>query len=146
MINRTIERAQELAQIDPSRIRVVEWDKRNDALDGAALLVNATSQGMVGYPPLDVTLDALPVGAMVCDIVYNPLETPLLRLPPASAATALSTASACCCIRRCRPSKPSSAHARMSRTNCGGRWRLRCSVHPVRPRESGTYAQSDITQ
>lgn len=78
LVNRTVERAQELAQIDPSRIRVVEWAKRHDALDGAALLVNTTSQGMVGYPPLDIALDALPTGAMVCDIVYNPLETPLL--------------------------------------------------------------------
>ena len=78
LINRTIERAQELAQVDPSRIRVVEWEKRTGALDGAALLVNTTSQGMVGYPPLDIALDALPTGAMVCDIVYNPLETPLL--------------------------------------------------------------------
>ena len=78
LINRTIERAQDLAQIDASRIRVVAWDKRNDALDGAALLVNTTSQGMVGYPPLDIALDALPASAMVSDIVYNPLETPLL--------------------------------------------------------------------
>lgn len=78
LINRTIERAQELAQIDASRIRVVQWEKRNDALDGAALLVNTTSQGMVGYPPLDIALDALPASAMVSDIVYNPLETPLL--------------------------------------------------------------------
>ncbi len=78
LVNRTIERAQELAQIDPSRINVMSWDKRNDAQDGAALLVNTTSQGMVGYPPLDITLDALPASAMVCDIVYNPLETQLL--------------------------------------------------------------------
>jgi shikimate dehydrogenase len=33
---------------------------------------------MVGYPPLDIALDALPKDAAVCDIVYNPLETPLL--------------------------------------------------------------------
>lgn len=78
LINRTVERAQELAQVDPSRIRVETWEKRHDALDGAALLVNTTSQGMLGYPPLDITVDALPVSAMVCDIVYNPLETPLL--------------------------------------------------------------------
>jgi shikimate dehydrogenase len=75
-----MERAQELSRIDPSRIRVIDWDKRNDALDGAALLVNTTSQGMVGYPPLDIALDALPKTAMVSDIVYNPLETPLLAV------------------------------------------------------------------
>lgn len=78
LTNRTLERAQELARIDPAHIRAIEWSKRNAALDGAALLVNTTSQGMVGYPPLDLALDALPVDAMVSDIVYNPLETPLL--------------------------------------------------------------------
>jgi shikimate dehydrogenase len=78
LTNRTMERAQELARIDASRVRVVAWDQRNDALDGAALLINTTSQGMVGYPPLDLALDALPRAAMVSDIVYNPLETQLL--------------------------------------------------------------------
>ena len=78
LTNRTMERAQELANIDGSRIRVVAWDQRPDALDGAALLVNTTSQGMTGYPPLDLALDALPATATVSDIVYNPLETPLL--------------------------------------------------------------------
>ncbi len=78
LTNRTIERAQDLARIDPSRTRVVAWDQRHDALEGAALLVNTTSQGMVGYPPLEMSLDALPKEAMVSDIVYNPLETPLL--------------------------------------------------------------------
>jgi shikimate dehydrogenase len=78
LTNRTLERAQELARIDGSRITVIDWEKRNAALDGAALLVNTTSQGMVGYPPLDIVLDALPKTAMVSDIVYNPLETQLL--------------------------------------------------------------------
>lgn len=78
LTNRTLERAQELARIDPSRIKVVPWEMRESALDGAALLVNSTSQGMVGYQPLDLSLDALPKTAMVSDIVYNPLETPLL--------------------------------------------------------------------
>ena len=78
LTNRTAERAQELARIAPSRISVVGWEQRDSALNGAALLVNTTSQGMVGYPPLDIALDALPKTAMVSDIVYNPLETPLL--------------------------------------------------------------------
>jgi shikimate dehydrogenase len=78
LTNRTAERAQELSRIDPSRIKVVAWEKRESALDGAALLVNTTSQGMIGYPALDLALDALPTAAMVSDIVYNPLETPLL--------------------------------------------------------------------
>ncbi len=78
LLNRTTERAQQLARIDSSRVKVEDWDRRAAVLDGAALLVNSTSQGMVGYPPLDVSLDALPKTASVCDIVYNPLETPLL--------------------------------------------------------------------
>ncbi|MGD9920345.1 MAG: shikimate dehydrogenase [Pseudorhodoplanes sp.] len=78
LTNRTQDRAQELARIDPSRIHVIDWARRHDALDGAALVVNSTSQGMVGYPPLDLSLDALPATAMVSDIVYNPLETELL--------------------------------------------------------------------
>ena len=76
--NRTAERAQDLARIDPARIHVQDWSTRNAALEGAALVVNTTSQGMVGYPPLDLALDALPAASLVCDIVYNPLETPLL--------------------------------------------------------------------
>jgi shikimate dehydrogenase len=80
LTNRTLERAQELARIDASRIHVIDWEKRNAALDAAALLVNTTSQGMIGYPPLDIALDALPTTAIVSDIVYNPLETPLLAI------------------------------------------------------------------
>jgi len=45
----------------------------------AALLVNATTLGMVGQPPLDLDLGALPDDAVVYDIVYAPLETPLLK-------------------------------------------------------------------
>ncbi|MGH6875484.1 MAG: shikimate dehydrogenase, partial [Aestuariivirgaceae bacterium] len=43
------------------------------------LLVNATSLGMENRPPLDLSLETLPRSAVVCDIVYVPLETPLLR-------------------------------------------------------------------
>ena len=44
----------------------------------ADLLVNTTSLGMAGQPPLDLDLPALPEHAVVADIVYVPLETPLL--------------------------------------------------------------------
>lgn len=57
----------------------IEWSKRNDALDGAALLVNTTLLGQTGQPPLEICLDALPQTAVVNDIVYVPLETELLR-------------------------------------------------------------------
>ena len=45
----------------------------------AALVVNSTSAGMGSNPPLDIDLSALPKDAAVCDIVYNPLETKLLK-------------------------------------------------------------------
>jgi shikimate dehydrogenase len=89
LINRTKERAQDLARIDTARVTVENWDRRAEALEGAALLVNTTSQGMIGYPPLDIALDALPAGAAVCDIVYNPLETQLLKAARARGNTVI---------------------------------------------------------
>ena len=76
--NRTRARAETLAREFGSAVTPVDWDDRHHALDGAALLVNTTSQGMVGQPPLDVNLQQLPASALVADIVYIPLETPLL--------------------------------------------------------------------
>ncbi len=55
-----------------------DWSQRNEALAGVGLLVNTTSLGMIGKPPLDLDLAALPKDAVVADIVYNPLETQLL--------------------------------------------------------------------
>jgi shikimate dehydrogenase len=78
LANRTRARAEALAAAIGGRVVVVDWAERHDALAGAALLVNTTDQGMTGRPPLDLKLDALPEAALVCDIVYNPLETPLL--------------------------------------------------------------------
>ena len=77
LVNRTRSRAEALAN-DIGPITVVDWDARADALDGAAMLVNTTSQGMVGNPPLDIDLARLPKDALVSDIVYIPAETPLL--------------------------------------------------------------------
>ena len=57
---------------------VTDWADRNAALKNAAFLVNTTTQGMKGQPPLDLDLAALPREAVVTDIVYVPLETPLL--------------------------------------------------------------------
>jgi shikimate dehydrogenase len=78
LVNRTPARAQALARELGSPVRALEWRERNDALDGAAMLIQTTSQGMVGEPALDLVLDALPGSALVCDIVYIPRETPLL--------------------------------------------------------------------
>jgi shikimate dehydrogenase len=78
LINRSIERAEALAQEFGPPIGICEWSKRHEALDQAAMLVNTTSLGMLGQPSLDIGLHALPFTAIVCDIVYVPLETPLL--------------------------------------------------------------------
>lgn len=78
LTNRTIERAEALGREFGPPVTVIAWEDRHAALDGAAMLVNTTSQGMVGQPPLDLALDRLPATALVCDIVYIPLETPLL--------------------------------------------------------------------
>jgi len=78
LANRTAQRAERLAADIGGPIRVVGWDDRTAALADAALLVNTTTLGMVGQPPLDLPLDRLPPSAVVNDIVYAPLETALL--------------------------------------------------------------------
>jgi shikimate dehydrogenase len=76
--NRTLARAQMLANDFGGVVRAVDWDARHDALDSVAILVNTTSKGMTGQPPLDLSLNRLPTSALVNDIVYIPRETPLL--------------------------------------------------------------------
>ena len=78
LINRTAEHAQILAEAFPA-VEVAPWPSRSESLSRADLLVNTTSLGMIGKDPLDLALDALPPTAIVCDIVYAPLETDLLH-------------------------------------------------------------------
>jgi shikimate dehydrogenase len=78
LLNRTRARAEQLRAEFGPKVEVLDWAARNEALAGAALLVNTTNQGMTGQAPLDISLAALPASALVCDIVYNPLTTPLL--------------------------------------------------------------------
>jgi shikimate dehydrogenase len=83
LANRHRDRAETLAAdfagTDPGvPIEVVSWDQREAAMPGIALLVNTTSLGMVGQPPLTLDLALLPPAAIVVDIVYTPLITPLL--------------------------------------------------------------------
>ena len=61
-----------------TRITAIPWAQRHDAIADIALLVNTTSQGMGSNPALDLSLERLPVTALVSDVVYIPLETPLL--------------------------------------------------------------------
>jgi len=79
LVNRTADRARTLVRDFGGIVELVPWDRRTIALDGAALLVNATSLGMDKNPRLDIDLARLPKTALVNDIVYAPLETPLLR-------------------------------------------------------------------
>ena len=78
LANRTLQRAQDLAREFGSPVTAIPWEQRHDALADAAMLVNTTTQGMSGQPALDLSLDKLPARALVSDIVYVPLETPLL--------------------------------------------------------------------
>lgn len=79
LVNRTKARADELARFFGPHVHALEWINRGQALNNASLLVNTTTLGMNGEPALDIDLDALPASAVVCDLIYVPLETPLLR-------------------------------------------------------------------
>lgn len=78
LVNRTRARADELATDIGGNIETADWVSRETLLEGAALVVNTTTQGMAGQPPLELDLRALPGSAVVTDIVYTPLMTPLL--------------------------------------------------------------------
>ena len=78
LINRTREKAETIAEEFGGPIRVLPWEDRHDALEGAATVVNVTSQGMVGEPALDLQLDKLAASALAADIIYTPLESPFL--------------------------------------------------------------------
>lgn len=78
LANRTIERAQALAGQFGASVKPAGWDKVSELLPRAGLLVNTTSLGMHGQPPLEVDIGRLPDGAVVADLVYVPLQTELL--------------------------------------------------------------------
>jgi len=79
LANRTRIRAENLANHFGAKVEVVEWSQISEAMDGAATIVNTTSLGMAGQPELRVHFDDAPQGALVTDIVYNPLITPFLE-------------------------------------------------------------------
>lgn len=78
LTNRSWAKAHDMAQEFGPPVRAVAWADRHDALRNIALLVNTTNQGMHGEPALDLSLDHMPVQALVSDVIYAPLETPLL--------------------------------------------------------------------
>ena len=87
--NRTIDRARALADQFGARVHPVSWDAAADLLPRAELLVNTTSLGMHGQSALELDIGRLPSQAVVADLVYVPLVTPLLA---AARACGLQTA------------------------------------------------------
>jgi shikimate dehydrogenase len=80
LVNRSFERAKEIARQFGGPIKALPWEERHDALQDAAMVVNTTSCGMVGQPALDIRLDKLGKTALAADIIYIPLETPFLAV------------------------------------------------------------------
>jgi shikimate dehydrogenase len=78
LINRTTERAAALRTKFGERVEPAPWDDLDALMPEAGLLVNTTSLGMAGQPPLTIDLARLPAHAVVNDVVYVPLETALL--------------------------------------------------------------------
>jgi len=78
LTNRSPGRARELARYFGTGIEVVDWRDLSTGLGNASLLVNATTLGMASNPSLDLTLGNLLATAIVYDLVYVPLRTPLL--------------------------------------------------------------------
>jgi shikimate dehydrogenase len=89
IINRTRSRAQALADAFRGPVVAEPWERLADALRGANLLVNTSVLGMAGQPALTLDVEALPADAVVSDIVYVPLRTPLIE---AARARGLRTA------------------------------------------------------
>ena len=86
ILNRTLERAETLADLDP-RAYALPLNWAGEAFLGAGLVVNATAAGLSGAAELELPLDALPEEAVVMDMVYKPLETGLLRAARARGLT-----------------------------------------------------------
>ena len=84
IMNRTPERSRALADEFGAPLVSLPWAERASALQEVGLLVNTTTLGMQGQPALDLGLDDLPNHAVVNDIVYAPLHTPLLRAAKAN--------------------------------------------------------------
>ncbi|GAA6211551.1 shikimate dehydrogenase [Hyphomicrobiales bacterium 4NK60-0047b] len=79
LTNRTKKRAENLAKEFGPKIKVIEWEEKENHLDDCGLLVNSTSLGMTGSAPLDMNINSLPKIATCYDIVYAPLETQMLK-------------------------------------------------------------------
>ncbi len=81
LCNRTKDKALSVGEgcADPARVKVIAWEDRERDLETINMLVNTTSLGMAGQPPLPMDIGALNKNALVADIVYKPLKTDLLN-------------------------------------------------------------------
>ena len=79
LTNRTRDRAENLKDIFGPKVKIIDWVDAANAIEDAALVVNATSLGMQGKPELRVPLDGLRPDTVVTDLVYAPLQTSLLE-------------------------------------------------------------------
>jgi shikimate dehydrogenase len=78
IVNRTLERAERLVAQFGGKSKAASWEDLPTLLAEADLVVNASSLGMVGKGAAPIDLDPAPRRAIIADIVYIPLETPLL--------------------------------------------------------------------
>jgi shikimate dehydrogenase len=76
--NRNPARAEELGRRFGSSVHPIRWEEARGLFGAVQLLVNATTLGMAGQPPLEMGISRLPANAVVADLVYTPLETGLL--------------------------------------------------------------------
>lgn len=79
LANRTRAKAEALKADFGQRIRIVDWVQVGNVVEDAAIVINTTSLGMTGQPALRIPLDGLQPDTVVTDIVYSPLQTPLLQ-------------------------------------------------------------------
>ncbi len=78
IVNRNKQRASDLANLYSEKLKVEDWNNKDDLLSEVDLLINTTILGMSGQEDLDINLDKLPITATVVDIVYKPIITSLL--------------------------------------------------------------------
>lgn len=79
IVNRTLGRAQELSDRFGAGVSAHEWRAVPELLQDCELIVNTTSLGMEGKDDLSIDLSGVKSDTLVTDIVYVPLETPLLK-------------------------------------------------------------------
>ena len=76
--NRTQKRAKDLQVFFNSQIELIEWSEKEELLKNVNTVINATTLGMVGSDELQFSLSKANENTTIVDLVYNPINTPLL--------------------------------------------------------------------